>query len=261
MQNSTTAVWHASCLIQGCNRYSIQTSPDRDRDQGRKAEANFMTVILVLITFIAAISIDYVLNHKKAPIFVAAPRKAVEPRLQPNVAAGFQIQPNLRYHQGHTWALSESPNLVRVGIDDFASKLLGKVEAVNIPQRGQWIRQGQKILSFKRNGQTIEMVSPIEGAISDVNDDVISNPELALKDCYGDGWMVSVQSPDAKTNFRNLLGGAMVNRWMEESAFRLAAAMPKTAVTMADGGTITSDLGSQIPADKYLATVNEFFLA
>jgi glycine cleavage system H lipoate-binding protein len=151
--------------------------------------------------------------------------------------------------------------LVRVGIDDFATKLLGDVESVSMPQRGQWIRQGQKILSFKRNGQTIDLVSPIEGSVSDVNDTVIANPELALKDCYGDGWMISVESPDAKTNFRNLLGGAMVNRWMEECAFRLAATMPRTAATMADGGLVTPDLAKLIPAEKYLAVVNEFFLS
>ncbi len=220
-----------------------------------------MTVILVLITFIAALAIDYVLNHRKAPVFATAPRPSTMPRVQPNVAAGFQVQPNLKYHPGHTWALSESPNLVRVGIDDFASKLLGKVEALSLPQRGQWIRQGQKILSFQRNGQTVDMVSPIEGSISDVNDQVLQNPELALKDPYGDGWMISVQSPDAKTNFRNLLGGALVNRWMEECAFRLSAHMPKAAVTMADGGTVAPDLGSQIAAEKYQAVVNEFFLA
>ena len=220
-----------------------------------------MTVILVLFTFIAAITIDYILNHKQAPVFVAAPRKEVAPRVQPNVAAGFQVQPNLKYHQGHTWALSESPNLVRVGIDDFATKLLGAVESVSMPQRGQWIRQGQKILSFKRNGQTIDLVSPIEGSVSDVNDTVIANPELALKDPYGDGWMISVESPDAKTNFRNLLGGVMVNRWMEDCAFRLAQQMPKTATTMADGGLVTSDLAKLLPAEKYQSIVYEFFLS
>jgi glycine cleavage system H protein len=220
-----------------------------------------MTVILVLFTFIAAITIDFMLNRKQAPVFVAAPRKEAAPRVQPNVAAGFQVQPNLKYHQGHTWALSESPNLVRVGIDDFATKLLGSVESVSMPQRGQWIRQGQKILSFKRNGQTIDLVSPIEGSVSDVNDTVIANPELALKDPYGDGWMISVESPDAKTNFRNLLGGLMVNRWMEDCAFRLAQQMPKTATTMADGGLVTSDLAKLIPAEKYPSIVNEFFLS
>jgi glycine cleavage system H protein len=238
-----------------------ETNESRPKIKRRKAEVNFMTVILVLITFIAAIAIDFALNHKEAPVFATAPRKETMPRVQANVAAGFQVQPNLRYHQGHTWALSESPNLVRVGIDDFATKLLGEVESVTMPQRGQWIRQGQKILSFKRNGQTIELVSPIEGSVSDVNDTVIANPELALKDCYGDGWMISVESPDAKTNFRNLLGGAMVNRWMEECAFRLASTMPRTAATMADGGLVTPELAKLIPAEKYLAIVNEFFLS
>ncbi len=222
-----------------------------------------MTVILVLITFIAAITIDYVLNHRKAPVFVAAEARRDQsvPRVRPSVAAGFQVQANLKYHPGHTWALSESPNLVRVGLDDFAAKLIGKIETVAAPQRGQWIRQGQKVFSFKKNGQTIDMVSPIEGSVSDVNDNVLANPELALKDPYGDGWLLAVQSPDAKTNFRNLIGGALTNRWMEECAMRLAASMPKAAVTMADGGIATTDLSTLIPADKYEEVVKEFFLS
>ncbi len=48
------------------------------------------------------------------------------PRLTPSLVGGFSVPDNLRYHPGHTWALSESPNLVRIGIDDFASKLIGK---------------------------------------------------------------------------------------------------------------------------------------
>jgi Fe-S-cluster-containing dehydrogenase component len=46
------------------------------------------------------------------------------------MVAGFQVPENVRYHSGHTWALSESRELVRVGIDDFASKLVGKFTAV-----------------------------------------------------------------------------------------------------------------------------------
>jgi hypothetical protein len=34
---------------------------------------------------------------------------------------------------------------VRIGMDEFASKLTGKIERIALPQRGQWIRQGQKV--------------------------------------------------------------------------------------------------------------------
>ena len=65
-------------------------------------------------------------------------------------------------------ALHEAEEAVRIGVDDFASKLVGgKIEAVQLPQRGQWIRQGQKVWSVIRNGQKIEMVSPIEGSVAD----------------------------------------------------------------------------------------------
>jgi hypothetical protein len=37
--------------------------------------------------------------------------------------------------------------------------------------------------------------------------------------------------------------------------------MPRTAATMADGGLVTPELAKLIPAEKYLAIVNEFFLS
>ncbi len=227
-----------------------------------------MTVLLVLFTFVTFLVIDYFMSRGKAPVFasqrVAQRAPVTMPRMAANVVNGFQVPENLRYHQGHTWALSESPNLVRVGLDDFASKLLGKVEEVQLPQRGQWIRQGQKIWSFKRNGATVNMVSPIEGSVADVNDAVAENPELAHKDPYGEGWMVTVQSPDAKTNFRNLMGGQLARWWMEEAAGRLMKRIPTLSAAMAtaqDGGVAAENLANQLPQEKYAEITKEFFLA
>src|SRR5450755_3984916 len=173
-----------------------------------------MTVLLVLATFAIFLTIDYFYSKAKHPVLQVAPAMskaegATAPRLRPSLVGGFSVPDNLRYHPGHTWALSESPNLVRIGIDDFASKLTGKIEHVTLPQRGQWIRQGQKVWSIVRNGVKVDMVSPIEGSVADINEALASDPSLATKDPYGEGWMVTVQSPDAKTNFGNLLGGAM----------------------------------------------------
>jgi len=183
-----------------------------------------MTVILVLFTFASFLLIDHFHSKKQVivqPVLAKAPKveKAVRPT--PELVNGFRVPENLRYHPGHTWALSESPSLVRVGMDEFASKLIGKIDRLTLPQRGQWIRQGQKIATFFRDGASVDMVSPIEGSIADVNDGVSQDPKLAQNDCYGEGWLVTVQSPDAKTNFRNLLGGALARWWTEESASRL----------------------------------------
>jgi glycine cleavage system H protein len=225
-----------------------------------------MTVLLVLFTFVAFLLIDYFRTRNTIPepavMTTAAAKLNAVPRLQPALVAGFAVPENLRYHPGHTWALSESPNLVRVGMDDFASKLTGKLESITLPQRGQWIRQGQKVCTVRRDGCEVDMVSPIEGTVSDINESVAREPELALSDPYGEGWLVTVQAPDAKTSFRNLLGGALARWWTEESASRLQRRMPVMAGALAqDGGVAVNDLSAHIPDQEWLPLAKEFFLS
>ncbi len=146
-------------------------------------------------------------------------------------------------------------------MDDFATKLTGKIEQVTLPQRGQWVRQGQKIWSVVRNGIKIDMVSPIEGSVSDINESAVRDPSLISNDPYGEGWMVTVQSPDSKTNFRNLLGGALARWWTEESSLRLQRLVPSALGALAqDGGVAVSDIAGTLPEDQWVKVTREFFL-
>jgi len=227
-----------------------------------------MTVLLILATFIAFLMIDFFYFRKPVaqPLKVAAPEPGMAPRLQPAVVAGFEVPENLRYHPGHTWALSEGSNLARVGLDDFAARLIGKIERIILPQRDRWIRQGQTLLTVYRDGGKAEIVSPMEGIIANVNEAVVRDPSLALRDPYGEGWLVTVQSPDAKTSFRNLLGGAVARKWMEEAVQRLLARIPvvagEPALALAqDGGLAVRDLIAHLPDQDWTELTREFFLS
>jgi len=222
-----------------------------------------MTVLLVLLTFVTFLLIDHFHSRKQVVAGSAVQvAKREAPPLAPSLVGGFQVPEKLRFHPGHTWALSESPSLVRVGMDEFASKLTGKIDRIALPQRGQWIRQGQKIWTVHRDGAAVDMVSPIEGSVADINEAVVRDPELAHKDPYGEGWLVSVQSPDAKTNFRNLLGGALARWWTEESASRLQRRMPMALGALAqDGGVAVDNLAAHIPDKDWAVLAREFFLS
>jgi len=224
-----------------------------------------MTVILVLALFVIFLVIERFTN-KKAPEYVlqTAPFATAGVHKAQPIVAGFEIPEHLRFHQGHAWALGESPNMVRAGIDDFAAKLIGTAEEVQLPKRGQWVRQGQKVWSFRVNGELVEMVSPIEGTVSDVNDEVVRHPETLTADPYGNSWLMTVQAPDAKTNFRNLLSGNMARNLINDSARKLAAYLPSSAGNPAlaqDGGKAHGEIAKQLPADKYIEITKEFFLA
>ncbi len=222
-----------------------------------------MTVLLVLATFVIFLTIDYFYSkhHAVQPVLEMQPQPGAALLGRPSVVSGFLVPENLHYHPGHTWALAESPKSVRLGFDDFAARLMGDVDSIALPQRGQWLRQGQKIWTIQRNGVKSDMVSPIEGVVTDLNEKAAKDPELARRDPYGEGWLLTVESPDAKLNFRNLLSGDLARWWMEEAALRLRKHFPvPTGAVAQDGGVAVYDLTSSLTDEAWQEATHEFFL-
>jgi glycine cleavage system H protein len=222
-----------------------------------------MTVILLLAMFAIFLTIDYLRKNKEVVAVAEAESEAAATpvRALPAIVSGFHLPENRRYHQGHTWALQESPTFARVGIDDFGARLAGKIDEITLPKRGQWIRQGQKFATLIRDGQKAELVSPVEGEVTSVNDALVSNAALLNGDPYGEGWLVAVISPDMATNLRNLLNGSLARKWMAEAASRLQTQVPALAGAVAqDGGVAVHDLTVQLPTTKWAEITKEFFL-
>jgi glycine cleavage system H lipoate-binding protein len=212
-----------------------------------------MVVLLIVLTFAVMVLVDHLFLRQ--PVVIAdAATDAKKPARTPSLVAGFELQPNLKYHPGHTWAVAETPELVRIGADDFAMKIAGHATGIDIPERGQWIRQGQRIIAIHRDGPDLELVSPIEGTVVDINEAAIKDPEAARKDPYGNGWLLVVNAPDQKTNFRNLLSGTVVRRWLDDAAAKL-----RPAGLAQEGGVALDNGGEIIPAEQWQKMERELF--
>lgn len=221
-----------------------------------------MTVLLVLATFLVFIALDYALNRRKAiqTVAVQSPQ-AVPASLGGDYVDGFHVPENIAYHPGHSWLVRERKNVVRVGADEFAAALAGKVEKIELPKPGQWVRQGQKIVAFYRAGEKTEMVSPTEGEVTGINQDVLANPALLRQDPYGKGWLVSLHVPDEENTSRNLIPKMLVREWMSEAVTRLYAHQPALAgAVAADGGRPAEDLLEALPERNWKQVTGEFFL-
>jgi glycine cleavage system H protein len=222
-----------------------------------------MTVILMLVMFATFLAIDYLRKGKEAAEITEAGEEAIpaSSRLQPKYVAGFAFDENRSYHLGHTWALQESPTLARVGIDDFGTRLAGKVDSIMLPKRGQWLRQGQKFATLVRAGHQVDLISPVEGEVTAVNEKLFIDPAAANTDPYGQGWFVSVLAPDLKISLRNLLTGSLARKWMADAAQQLQARVPVMAGEVAqDGGLAVHDITPQLPNVNWEEINREFFL-
>jgi glycine cleavage system H protein len=221
-----------------------------------------MTAILVLATFLVFIVLDYVLNRRKVMNTVAVDAlRTVPTQAGGDYVDGFLVPEKLSYHPGHAWLMRERKNVVRVGADEFAAALLGKLEKIELPKPGQWIRQGQKVLSFYRDGRKTEMVSPTEGEVMEINAEALTNPGVVRQDPYGKGWLVAVHVPDEENTGRNLVPKGLVREWMREAVERLYARQPALAgAVAADGGRPAEDLLEAMPEVGWSEVTSEFFL-
>jgi glycine cleavage system H protein len=223
-----------------------------------------MVAVLVLCTFVCFVAVDYFLQSRRPkPLEVAAPPPEPERKFLPvNFVGGFELALGAAYHVGHTWAAKETQNIVRVGLDDFAVRLLGNFDHLDLPARGRWMRQGEKGWTVARGNHRFEMLSPIEGEVVDVNQEVLNDPSVLHKDPYGVGWLVAVNSPAADSNLKNLLRGRLAQQWLEDSleTFR-SHVSPSTGVHLQDGGHAIPDLLSVLPEESWEKVVRELFLA
>ena len=220
-----------------------------------------MTVILVLLTFLVFIVADYLLHRRTArqPQMVVKAREL--PVTEPGYVDGFLVPQNLRYHHGHSWALQERKRRVRVGIDEFAVALMGRIERIELPKPGVWVRQGQRVLRFFRGGESTEMLSPTEGEVIEVNPEVLRDPSLVRQDPYGQGWIMVMEVPDEETVNRNLVPAGSVQNWFRAAVERLYALQPQLAgAVAADGGRPAEDFFTALPNASWKEVTREFFL-
>jgi hypothetical protein len=60
------------------------------------------------------------------------------------------------------------------------------------------------------------MVSPVDGVVVAVNEEVMASPDILCSDPYGRGWLMEVRVPEPTRNQKNLLCGGLARAWMEQ---------------------------------------------
>jgi glycine cleavage system H protein len=220
-----------------------------------------MSILFVLLTFLVIISVNYLWFRPPQALPATQQRPVHPPAPLMTRQAGFNIPKDYSFHPGHTWVLREGQEDVRVGFDAFTADLIGKIDRVEIAKPERWVRQGQKLLTVYGDGFSFDLVSPIEGVVTHVNDDVVRNPSLALQDPYKDGWLATLKAPDFNTNQRNLMQASMVAPWMHYNQQRLGAEIAKLNPSLAqDGGVPVSGLLQRVSAELRQRIFTDFFL-
>ncbi|MEW6720265.1 MAG: glycine cleavage system protein H [Thermodesulfobacteriota bacterium] len=169
----------------------------------------------------------------------------------------FRVPDGYSFHQGHGWMKAEGApggksGLVRVGMTDFAQKLVGTVDAVELPPVGSRVEQGKTAWSLKIDAAAVPMLSPVSGVVTAVNDKVLRSPEILKRDPYAEGWLFRVESDRLSCDGRHLLSGKVARSWMEDSLRNLFPAEDAAlGPVMQDGGLPVDGFAKALGGERW----------
>jgi len=102
---------------------------------------------------------------------------------------------DLKYHAEHDWARVEGEEAT-LGITWFAQEQLGEVVFFDPPAVGDSITANQSYAEVESVKAVSDVIAPLSGEVTAVNDAVSGKPELVNDDPYGEGWLVRVKLSD-----------------------------------------------------------------
>jgi len=109
------------------------------------------------------------------------------------------VPKELRYTADHEWIReSADPQVVEVGITDYAQGELGDVVFVELPKTGASYKQKAVFGTIEAVKAVSELYAPVGGTILETNKALEQDPALVNRDPYGQGWMIKVKVQNAK---------------------------------------------------------------
>jgi len=102
---------------------------------------------------------------------------------------------DLRYHAEHDWARLDG-DTATLGITWYAQDSLGEIVFYDPPQVGASVTKDEPYAEVESVKAVSDVIAPLSGEVTEVNELLSGEPEKINADPYGDGWMVKVRLSD-----------------------------------------------------------------
>jgi glycine cleavage system H protein len=102
---------------------------------------------------------------------------------------------DLKYHPEHDWARIEGDSAT-FGITWYAQDALGEVVFFDPPSVGSEVSKDQAYTEVESVKAVSDVIAPLSGEVTEVNDTLADSPETINEDPYGGGWLVRVKLSD-----------------------------------------------------------------
>jgi glycine cleavage system H protein len=161
------------------------------------------------------------------------------------------------YAPGHTWLRRVGLRRVRIGLDDLAQRVFPGASGISLAAPGTVVREGDRVGVIRNSGRQADIIAPISGTISAVNDSVRQDPALLHRDPYERGWLLAMIPSDASLD--RCRTGESARAWLREEGTRLSRFFEaELGVAAADGGEFVVPPPTLLQDEQWVRLTREF---
>lgn len=103
---------------------------------------------------------------------------------------------NIFYTEDHDWVQLLADNKVRIGITEYAQEELGDIVYIELPEVDDELGEGDELGTVESVKSVSEILSPVTGIVTAINEDLEDEPERVNDDAMGDGWFVEIETDE-----------------------------------------------------------------
>jgi DNA-binding response OmpR family regulator len=106
----------------------------------------------------------------------------------------------------HAWVKLEPDRTARIGMAPEFASTVGEVVDLELPDEDALIEQGRYCVVVRaEDGVEHYLHAPLSGRVVEVNRELQEDPELAVRDPGGEGWLLRVEPQDPDREIENLV--------------------------------------------------------
>lgn len=102
---------------------------------------------------------------------------------------------DVKNYLGHMWYRQED-GVITIGITEDALEDFESINSVELPAEHEKVDSEAVIGTIETDDGPLDIYSPVEGTIIEINTQVVEDPSIIMEDPYEEGWLVRIEADE-----------------------------------------------------------------
>ena len=129
--------------------------------------------------------------------------------------ANYIVKAFPKYSEDHLWVRKMPDGRYLIGITDYAQQQQGAIVYADLPDEGDLLTQFESFGSIESGKTVSELIAPVSGTVTGVNEELADDPALINNACYDSGWLVAVEPDNFEEDAAKLMDAEAYKAFIE----------------------------------------------